>query len=138
MKDLKFMESLNEKIIPLRIKSKGSMRGNCMRSEGVREKVKKQSFNFFLGIGAWNYLSISTVLLSQLSVFFFFLCSLSLFFCFPFLFSLSLSSFGVFFFFFERLLAKTSTSTTKISTKEDTKPFAARFDAYLSLQTFSL
>lgn len=116
---------------------KGIHEGRLHEIKGVEEEEKqwrekaKQSFNFyFLGIGARNYLSISMVLLSQLSVIFPLLCSFSFF---PFsLFFLS------FFFFFERLLVKTNTSKHHKNTKEDTQPFAARFDPYLSLQTFSL
>ena len=65
---------------------KGIHEGRLHEIKGVEEEEKqwrekaKQSFNFyFLGIGARNYLSISMVLLSQLSVIFPLLCSFSFF-----------------------------------------------------------
>lgn len=101
---------------------KGIHEGRLHEIKGVEEEEKqwrekaKQSFNLW-----YCYLSYQ--------LFFpFFVLSLS---------SLSLSSFWVFF-FFERLLVKTNTSKHHKNTKEDTQPFAARFDPYLSLQTFSL
>lgn len=96
------MESLNEKIIPLRIKSKGSMRGDCMRSKGQKRKKnneeKKRSKVLIYGI------VISVISYFSPSLFFLFLPFLSL-----------LSEF--FFFLKGSQLKPTPASTTKILKK---------------------